>query len=110
MLHGGLACQGDVRYMANSARYTRIISNGVFACNASSSVQLCGYGDAFASDCASSMLQCNGIPLILPMSSPTLFCASNSSFSVQGLGNYSVEAATILCSGNVIMISSTAYR
>ena len=108
---GGLACQGDVRYMANSARYTRIIGDGVFACNASSNVQLCGYGDAqlIASDGPSSILQCNGIPLIPPTSNPTLFCTGNGSFSVRGSGNYSVEAASVLCSGNVIMISSTAY-
>ena len=108
---GGLTCQGDVRYMANSASYTRIISDGVFACNTSSSVQLCGYGDAqlIASDGPSSILRCNGIPLIPPMSNPTLVCAGNGSFSVRGMGNYSVEAPTVLCSGNVITISSTAH-
>ena len=110
---GGLMCQGDISFMADSALYTRIISDGRFVCNASSSVRLCGYGDAelITSDRYSSMLQCNGMPLFPRVINPTTtFCVGNGSFSVQGSGNYSITAATLVCTGNVITISSTVYN
>ena len=109
---GGLTCQGDIRFVANSTLYTRIVSNGRFVCNSSSSVRLCGYGEAdlITSDRSSSMLQCNGEPLFpRVINSTNTFCVGNSGFSVQGSGNYSVNAAAVLCTGNVTMVSLTAY-
>ena len=109
---GGLACQGDIRFVANSTLYTRIVSDGRFVCNSSSSVRLCGYGEAglITSDRSSSMLQCNGEPLFpRVINSTNTFCVGNSEFSVQGSGNYSVNAAAVLCTGNVTMVSLTAY-
>ena len=109
---GGLTCQGDVSSMANSTLYTRIISDGVFTCSSSSSVRLCGFGDAqlITSDGSSSMLQCNGVPLSPPMINPTL-CVGNGSFSVEGFGNYSIRTlnGTVVCTGSVMVISSTDY-
>ena len=107
---GGLTCEGDVSFMANSTLYTRIISNGTFACNSSSSVRLCGFGDAqlITSDGSSSMLQCNGVPLTPPTINPT-FCVGSGSFSVEGFGNYSITATAVSCTGNVMMISSMTY-
>ena len=109
---GGLTCQGAISFMANSTLYTRIISDGRFVCNSSSSVRLCGYGETelITSDSSSSMLQCNGEPLFPRVINPTdTFCVGNSAFSVQGFGNYSVKAPAILCTGSVTMVSSTAY-
>ena len=109
---GGLTCQGAISFMANSTLYTRIISDGRFVCNSSSSVRLCGYGETelITSDSSSSMLQCNGEPLFpRVINSTDTFCVGNSEFSVQGFGNYSVKAPAILCTGSVTMVSSTAY-
>ena len=109
---GGLTCRGAIRFVANSTLYTRIVSDGRFVCNSSSSVRLCGYGEAdlITLDRSSSMLQCNGEPLYPRVINPTVtFCVGNSEFSVQGFGNYSVIAAPVLCTGNVTMVSPTAY-
>ena len=108
---GDLTCQGDVSFMTNSTLYTRIISDGMFTCSSSSSVRLCGFGDAqlITSDGPSSVLQCNGVPLAPPAISPT-FCFGNGSFSVEGFGNYSIRVTgTLSCTGSVMMISSTSY-
>ena len=105
---GDLTCRGDVSFMANSTLYTRIISDGMFACSSSSSVRLCGLGDAqlITSDGPTSVLQCNGVPLSPPAISST-FCVGNGSFSVEGFGNYSIRVnGTVSCTGSVMMISS----
>ena len=109
---GDLMCQGDVSFMAKSTLYTRIISNGMFACSSSSSVRMCGFGDAqlITSDGPSSLLQCNGVPLSPPAISLAVFCVGNGSFSVEGFGNYSIRVnGTLSCTGSVMMISSYYY-
>ena len=114
---GSLMCEGEVSVMANSTFYTRIISRGRFECNSSSSVRICGYGDTnlIRSDGSSSLLQCNGEPLLPTItgnstfSSTDMLCLGNGTFSVQGFGNFTLVADIVVCTGDVIMNMPVLY-
>ena len=100
--NGSLHCDGDVNFITNSLLYARVISKGQFICNSSSSVRLCGYGEAelVSSEGSSSMVQCNGEPIFPSTPIPTTFCGGNGDFTVFGLGNYTITAGTIGCTGD----------
>ena len=103
--NGSLMCEGGVSLMADSALYTRVISDGIFVCNSSNSVRICGYGHAelISSNGFSSILQCNGKSLFPPGTDfANTFCYGNGTFSIQGYGNYTINANMIVCSGNVV--------
>ena len=115
---GSLMCEGEVSVMANSTFYTRIISKGRFECNSTSSVRICGYGDTnlIRAGGSSSLLQCNGEPLLpaIPTGNSTfnstnMSCLGNGTFSVIGFGNFTLVADTIVCTGNAIMGMPTSY-
>ena len=113
---GSLMCEGEVSVMANSTLYTRIISKGRFKCNSSSNVRICGYGDTklIRSDGSSSLLQCNGEPLLPATGNATFnstetLCLGNGTFTVQGFGNFTLVADTIACTGDAIMNMPTLY-
>ena len=111
--NGSLMCDGEVSVTANSAFYTRIISNGRFVCSSSSSVRICGYGDTelISSEGSSSLLQCNGEQLLPVTENYTnTHCMGSGNFNIEGFGNYTIKANTIVCTGDAVMILPTLYE
>ena len=113
---GSLMCEGEVSVMANSTLYARIISKGRFKCNSSNNVRICGYGDTklIRSDGSSSLLQCNGEPLIpatgnVTFNSTETLCLGNGTFTVQGFGKFTLVADAITCTGDTIINMPTLY-
>lgn len=110
--NGSLMCDGEVSVMVNSALYTRIISKGNFVCSSSSSVRICGYGDTelISSEGSSSILKCNGEPLLPATQNNTnTYCMGSGKFNIEGFGNYTIKADTIACTGDALMIFPTLY-